>query len=409
MLLLALAGACGGDAPAPAPPGGRAGPSVAPPPSRTAEEEALAALGYAAFAESEGADPDLAGVVLHDRARSRAGWDLVMQVPLGRAELLDPEGRLQRSWSIGQGAFLSRAELLPDGDVLLCSSEGDPADQDSFVTRLAWDGAPRWRTALPVHHDVELTPRGQVLALCHELRPDAVARGWPQGFDEVLVLLDAGDGRVLERLSLWDLLRSDADAPPLVVDERMLNPRGPADLLHANSVDWMPWPALAGRDALHGESCVLVSLRHQSLVLIVDWDRRDLLWAWGQGELVRQHEATWLPDGQVLLFDNGDETRRWSRVLAVDPAAGRITWEFRAPDPGDFYSRGRGTAQGLPGGNVLVASSNQGEAFEVTREGRVVWRWLNPARDPGGRRASFRLRRYEPEYVEAILLRTAGR
>ena len=58
----------------------------------------------------------------------------------------------------------------------------------------------------------------------------------------------------------------------------------------------------------------------QSLVLIVDWDRRDLLWAWGQGELVRQHEATWLPDGQVLLFDNGDETRRWSRVLAVDPA-----------------------------------------------------------------------------------------
>ncbi|MBM3986201.1 MAG: hypothetical protein FJ296_11035, partial [Planctomycetes bacterium] len=377
------------------------------PPPRTAEEETLAALGYAAFTEEPDPEPGLQGVVLHDRERSRAGWDMVMQVPLGRAELFDPDGQLQRTWRVEQGAFLSRAELLPDGDVLLCSSEGDPADRASFVARLAWDGTPRWRAEVPVHHDVELTPRGQVLALCHELRPDAVAGNWPSGFDEVLMLLDAGDGRVLERLSLWDLLRSDPDAPPLIVDKRMLNPRGPADLLHANSVEWMPWPDLAGRDALHGAACVLVSLRHQSLVLIVDWDRRDLAWAWGQGELVRQHEATWLPDGQVLLFDNGDETRRWSRVLTVDPAERRITWEFRAPTPGDFYSRGRGTAQGLPGGNVLVASSNQGEAFEVTREGRVVWRWRNPARDPSGRLASFRMRRYEPAYVEAILRRAA--
>ena len=89
--------------------------------------------------------------------------------------------------------------------------------------------------------------------------------------------------------------------------------------------------------------------------------------------------------------------------MEVDPRTGSIEWEWSATEPGDFYCRTRGTCQGLPNGNVLVADSERGVAFEVTREGEIVWRFVSPEVNEEGRRGAIRIRRYEPEYVGRIL------
>ena len=114
------------------------------------------------------------------------------------------------------------------------------------------------------------------------------------------------------------------------------------------------------------------------------------------------HDATVLKNGHILLFDNG-LGRGWSRVIELDPLTRQIVWEYRAPQPADFYTVVHGSNQRLPNGNTLIANSGHGEVFEVTPEGEIVWRFFNPDRKESGRRASVgRVTRHELAYVDQI-------
>jgi hypothetical protein len=59
---------------------------------------------------------------------------------------------------------------------------------------------------------------------------------------------------------------------------------------------------------------VLVSVRHKDTIIVVNWPRQELVWAWGQGEISAPHDASWLRNGNILLFDNGVASKR-SRVV----------------------------------------------------------------------------------------------
>ena len=117
------------------------------------------------------------------------------------------------------------------------------------------------------------------------------------------------------------------------------------------------------------------------------------------------HDATYLRNGNILVFDNGVADRR-SRVVEVNPQSGRIEWQYDGGRDHNFYTRARGSAQRLPNGNTLVAVSDSGQAFEVTRDGRVVWEFFNPVLDEENHRATIvRVKRYETELVERFLAR----
>jgi outer membrane protein assembly factor BamB len=140
---------------------------------------------------------------------------------------------------------------------------------------------------------------------------------------------------------------------------------------------------------------VLVCLRHQDSVVLLDWDTKEVLWSWGQGRISGPHDATMLPGGNVLIFDNG-LGRDWSRVVEVDPRTDEIVWEYRDPDPTSFYSKTRGSNQRLSNGNTLIGDSDSGRVLEVTPEGEKVWEFMNPnltpRREPS---VVVRMRRYE--------------
>ena len=165
-------------------------------------------------------------------------------------------------------------------------------------------------------------------------------------------------------------------------------------------------PELIGTHPIYAPDSVLICIRNQDTLAIFDWKRQQLLWAWGQGELSGPHDATLLPNGHILAFDNG-LGREFSRVVEVDPLAREIVWEYRAPDPKSFYSEARGGSQRLSNGNTLITESNDGRAFEVTPDGDIVWEFINPnmseEREPS---VIVRMRRYEgltyAEFVEHI-------
>lgn len=132
-----------------------------------------------------------------------------------------------------------------------------------------------------------------------------------------------------------------------------------------------------------------------------------------------------------MLFNNG-QRRPEGNYSTVDeiipsvdlqggyqiPAAGAAFapaaphWVFQAEDPLDFYSQNISGAQRLTNGNTLICEGATGTFFEVTKELKMVWRYVNPvvsagplaqgAPIPGGQEGQensvFKIRRYAPEY-----------
>jgi hypothetical protein len=92
------------------------------------------------------------------------------------------------------------------------------------------------------------------------------------------------------------------------------------------------------------------------------------------------HDARYLGDSLVSIFDNGSERPEGhrSRVLVVNTKTNEIEFEYRSWDTSSFSSHRQGAAQLLPNGNWFITSSNSGHLFEVTRKGEIVWDFVNP-------------------------------
>ena len=345
------------------------------------EVAALRALGYVEVGEPlpEGART---GVIHWDRERAAPGLTVVTNSHFCRTEILDLAGKVLHSWTTEPCERWGNTVITPEGDLLVVGRvpHGDTVAEASaarYLMRLAWDGSERWRRFMPAHHDVDLTPEGRVSTLTYEHRqlpqihPEVPVR------DHAVVLLTAS-GEPLEQAWLSDLLRSSPDVLlPKPVEPRRFNKELEVDEIHANSLEWLRRPELAEKNELFSPGRVLICFRHQDMVAIFDWARRELVWAWGRGELSGPHDATLLANGNILVFDNG-LGRRWSRVVEVDPLSRRIVWEYRAPEPTSFYTGTRGATQRLSNGNTLITESRAGRAFEVTRNGEIVWDYRNP-------------------------------
>ena len=342
---------------------------------------ALRALGYVDVGEPlpEGAGT---GVLRWDRERAAPGLSLVTNSHFCRAELLDLSGEVVHSWSVEPCERWGNSVLTPEGDLLVVgrvphAENPEAASRARYLMRLAWDGRVRWKRVMPAHHDVDLTPDGRVSTLTYELRDLPEVHEQIPTRDHAIALLTP-EGELLEEAWLSALLRSSPDVfVPQPVRPRRFNKAMEMDLVHSNALEWVRRPAPADGGDPFEPGRVLVCFRNQDAVALFDWEERRLVWAWGPGELSGPHDATFLENRNVLVFDNG-LGREWSRVLEVEPRSGRIVWEYRAPEPRTFYTPTRGAAQRLSNGNTLITESGDGRAFEVTPNGEIVWEYLNP-------------------------------
>jgi outer membrane protein assembly factor BamB len=113
-------------------------------------------------------------------------------------------------------------------------------------------------------------------------------------------------------------------------------------------------------------------MRELGTIAVISLADSRVRWWWGPGELSGPHQPTVLPDGRILVFDNG-RGRQHTRLVMVDPATGDIVWSWTARPPESFFCPLAGGAEPLPGGNLLVTNSTGGGALEVTIGGQVVW------------------------------------
>jgi hypothetical protein len=382
-----------GPAPAEAPAPGAAG-------AGQEEIDRLRALGYVDVVEAP--EPDGPAARVHDRAAASPGLTYLTNAHGCSSQLVSLDGETLRRWHHEPCEVWHNSLLLPDGGVLAVHVDPTPrkdAELDRAARRLLRfepDGSLRWSRALPVHHDVDVAPDGRLATLTFGWRRMPGVHPTVPVRDNAIAWLSAS-GELLEEASLADAMLAGpapfSFAPVAPSSELGLTE---IDLLHANSIEVADASPLAGQGPLYAPGNVLVCIRHQDVVAILDPAGRRLLWQWGRGELSGPHDATLLPSGNVLVFDNG-LGRKWSRVVEVDPRRDAVVWEYRAVAPDSLYTETRGAAQRLANGNTLVTESGRGRILEVTPAGRLVWEFMNPTRSRKGKRVVIVRARRLPE------------
>jgi hypothetical protein len=174
------------------------------------------------------------------------------------------------------------------------------------------------------------------------------------------------------------------------------------DYFHLNTVSVIPETSLGGTDSRFRAGNLMICFRNVNQIAVLDKDTWDILWVWGEGILDWPHHPTMLESGNILIFDNGF-TRKYSKVLEFNPATDSIEWEYLGKPVKSFFTSNKGSAQRLPNGNTLICQGNRGRAFEVSREGEIVWEWLNPMTEEDHRVHVYRMMRLPPDMVEPLL------
>jgi len=319
------------------------------------------------------------GVTLHDPQRAEPGLNLVLSAHNAEAVLLDMEGRRVRAWTGDPSYFPDeetrrraapywrRVRMLDDGGILAIR-------EGSALVRLDAESKLLWVHMCECHHDLDLDAAGNILVLDRRsLLLPHVNSGREVLVDYVVTV--SPEGKVLSEFSVLEAFERSEFVPLL---DGMIKE---GDLFHTNTLSRLTGrPPSSGKPALamFAEGHLLISLRHLDIIAVIDPEARRVVWAM-KGLWRRQHDPVLLDTGNMLVFDNEAGPQR-SRVLELDPATLRIVWSYQGSDEAPFYSETCGTSQRLPGGNTLITESDQGRAFEVTPDDRIVWEYVNPWR-----------------------------
>jgi len=360
------------------------------------------------------------GLTLYDRGRACPGYTLLTPFHSPMTYLLDMEGRVVHLWMvpqtihakyIGNGHILTTAvsrsieawqleltgrdefkglwltEFDWQGNLAWKYQLGDnPDDPHGAKGGIGWD--PKYRPNL-AHHDFQRLPNGNTLMLCvanlkaphisdSELKDDYFLEVDPKGkpvwkwhsaehFDEFTY---SDETRKLMR-----------EAPGVHMG------LGLGDYQHNNTAEILPKNDLEKKDGRFAAGNILGCQRNANTIYIIDKKSGKVAWDWGRDHLVGPHHPNMLPNGNIIVYDNGGQggyprrTRIFTRLVELNPATGQIVWTYmHEPDRyyhHKFFSFSWGSVQRLWNGNTLSLDSNRGRLFEVTPEGDIVWEYVN--------------------------------
>ena len=352
------------------------------------------------------------GLTHHLPQRSTKGYTLLTPQGGDSTYLIDMDGRIVHRWRLTD-VRPAYGRLLENGNLLISVRPldlGPPPDRDEFrknpppferrvqfigghfgeLRELDWDGNMVWQYVNnALHHDYVRLENGNTLFPEFVEVPEEFHKGVRSGspnrrgdklpplISDDLVEVDA-DGNEVRRIHIWKLL--DPKKDPI---EPM---QGRWEWTHTNGID------------VNDAGDIVFSARQCSRVGIIDGKSEELRWKYTETAL--QHNPTWVgKDGHVQIFDNG---RGGSRIIEVNPEKDEIVWSFSGQPGPQFFSGHISGAQRLPNNSVVVCEGSSGRLFEVTRNGDVVWEWINPFSNinpRGGTSVSmYRAHRYLPDY-----------
>jgi hypothetical protein len=286
-----------------------------------------------------------------------------------------------------------RCHLFPNGDLLAIYQVESDTPCGYGLVKLNKDSKLLWKYAGRVHHDLDVDEKGTIYTLTGELKRKAPAglHYLPTPYVADALVLLTPDGRELEsvgveeafRDSAYSFLLSTAIAEQAIPKDRagitssfesLVQP-SKGDLFHTNSLKVLT-QARARKFPLFQAGQVLISLRSLHCLAVLDVRRRSVVWA-ALGPWRNQHDAEFLDNGRLLLFDNHG-WNKGCRIIEYDPVTQAIPWVYSDADSGRFHAAFRGMKQRLPNGNTLIVDPDNRRLFEVTRGKELVWEHFCP-------------------------------
>lgn len=339
----------------------------------------LSAIGYAAGTQPATA----AGVTVHVEGRAYEGLNFYSSGHGPEAVLMDMEGNVLHRWRRDfsevwpdsaearddpDTLWWRRCRLLPNGEIL--------AIFEGFgILELDWHSNQIWARRNGAHHDLDLTPGGDIWVLTREAHVIPSVHPDRPVLEDFASLLGP-DGEEKRRFSLLEAFDRSSFRDVWREGGSRLGPGG--DVFHTNAIEVLDG-SLASRDPAFAKGNLLLSMLKLNAIAIADPEREIIVWA-RKGDFRKQHDPTIVNGKHLMLFDNQGPGNLRSRVLELDPFTMTTIWSYEGNEASPFFSPKLGTAQRLPNGNTLITESNNGRAFEVSPQGQIVWEFHNPHR-----------------------------
>lgn len=393
--------------------------------------------------------------LFHFDVQAQDGYTLFAPLLNGHQQyLLNNCGEVVHSWNSPGLAPANSMYLLEDG-TLVYPAIADTATSHPIagggagerIIKKDWDGNILWDyiyydETTRLHHDIEVLPNGNVLAIAWVLvdSADCIAAGrnpnrlsssvlWTERIIEVEPT-GPNTGNVVWQWDIWDHLVQDFDATkdnfgivgnhPELLDINWLNTfiadSARDDFIHLNSVDYnSELDQIVLSSQVHSEIWIIdhsttteEAASHSGGVYGMGGD---ILYRYGNPQVYdrgtaadqkiwRQHDANWIAEGRpdaggIMIFNNGlDRSPGFSEIDVINPpqaapgvyelntgnAYGPATtsWNYHAEDSTSFFSYFISGATRLPNGNTMICEGESGHIFEITYDGEVVWSYVNP-------------------------------
>ena len=379
--------------------------------------------------------------LLVNEPESMNGYVLIPGNANNDVHLIDHLGRIAHSWQLGtridHARLLDNGNLLVNLDRIV--TEIDP--DSNIVWQYAHPDGTHHHDFLKMPNGNVLilmlgvkTPE-EVIAL--GVDPDIVSSSEGMDYDYLIEVRPSGSegGEIVWEWSALDYIVQDFDPAkpnygdpyehPELIDANFSTGkyfRSPVVnvllLTYINAIDYNP-----------ELDQIALSARHYSELWIIDHSATAeeaparkggnagrggaLLYRWGNPRayqhgtvddqrLFRQHHTHWIAPGlpgagNILVFNNGYELGvtppYYSSIEEIVPPVdgygyrrepGKAyppvepVWSYTAETPTDFYSVVISGVQRLPNGNTLICEGVSGNLFQVTPEGKTVWKYVYP-------------------------------
>jgi len=299
----------------------------------------------------------------------------------GWALIVDSVGRVR--WYLHKDRFITDLQPQPGNRYTVSVAQPEPLSfsvldylpSEYQEVDLAGNFLRKWTTTggfVTDNHELRFTSSGTAILMGVDFRQEDLSALGGSSAAQVL-------GNVLQEVDSLGGVKFQWNA----FDYFTVTDIDPGVPLTTSRIDWNHGNAID----LDADGNYLVSFRNLSEITKIDSHTGNIIWRLGGrqsqfqfiGDTLKfsfQHGARRLPNGNLILFDNGNgHSPPFSRAIEyrLDEHAmtASAVWSYR-PTP-DIFSLALGLAQRLSSGNTLVTFGVQGTVHEVTPSSQRVW------------------------------------
>jgi len=329
------------------------------------------------------------GVTKYDNFRAFKGVNLCI-FPEKSAAFLDMRGNILHSissdWSLEPEWLWVLIKPYSSNRMLILTTPSELFGK-AAILMTDWNANIKWMTKNYFHHDMDVADNGDIYTLTYR-RIYSPRISLTRLVGDIFLLILSKDGKIKKELSFVKMMLNSKD----LFDVGQIRAMEGYDIwgrfteeqdgyntkssVIVNSLKVVERDIFNKNKILFKKGNVLACIKNLNLIVMIDIDQEKIIWGWGSHDLELPHNPTLLENGNILIFDNG-ESREYSRVIELNPITKEIEWEYKSDPPELFFSDIMGSAQRLPNGNTLITESQKGRAFEVTKEGEMVWEFYN--------------------------------